>query len=158
MRRRLIATLAGLTIMFLLVASATASARIRITEIQFNPAGRDTGTNAHLNKEWIVIENTGTKKRTLTGWTVHDRGRGHVYRFGSFVLRPDEYVRLHTGKGRDTGVTGCNGHCFTSYDFHWDLDEYVWNNDGDAATIVNRVGSTVDRCVYRRASNSPTRC
>ncbi len=105
-----------------------------------------------------MVKNTGERRTSLDGWKLHDKGRGHAYRFSNITLRPGEYVRVHTGRGDDGAVTGCNGHCFTYYDFYWDLDSYVWNNDGDAATLKNRAGDVVDRCRYGASASSPRRC
>lgn len=139
-------------------AAAPALAAIEIARINFDPAGRDTGTRSHLNKEVVVIKNTGSRTRSLDGWKLNDKGRDHSYRFSGLSLGAGEYVRLHTGIGDDGAVTGCNGHCFTYYDFYWDLRNYVWNNTGDVATLRNRAGNVVDRCRYGAAASSPKRC
>ena len=47
---------------------AEAAAAIRFGVIQYDPSGADSGSNAHLNQEWVTIRNTGAKPRRLTGW------------------------------------------------------------------------------------------
>ena len=97
----------------------------------------------------------------MRGWKIVDRGRDHVFRFLPLLLEPGDTVRLHTGQG-DGGAPTCeegtecpeNAH----YDFYWKLDNYVWNNDGDRATLKNRAGEVVDRCAYTGSADSPTRC
>lgn len=155
MRRRIAVLLICLLVVGL---AAPASAAIRIKRINFNPPGSDSGTNRHLNREWVRIKNTGTRTRSLEGWRLQDRGRDHTYRFGELTLGAGEYVRVHTGRGQDSAVTGCNGHCFTYYDFYWDLDNYVWNNDGDRATLKNDDGEVIDRCAYNSSADSPKAC
>ena len=145
-------------VVVLISGAAPAFGAIELTRINYNPAGRDTGTRAHLNKEVVVVTNTGSRSRSLDGWRLHDRGRKHVYRFSDLTLRPGEYVRLHSGEGDDGAVTGCNGHCFTYYFLHWDLQHYVWNNRGDVATLRRSSGTIVDRCGYGLAASSPKRC
>ena len=61
--------------------------------MRYDPAGTDTGSNAHLNKEIVVVRNGTGKKRVLTGWTLRDP-EGHVYRFPATTLRPGRAVRL----------------------------------------------------------------
>jgi hypothetical protein len=151
-------TAACLAMLMVLGAATPAHAAIKIKKIAFDPAGTDSGTNAHLNKEWIKIKNTGTKARSLKGWKLHDRGRDYTYRFGELSLGPGEYVRVHTGRGQNSGVTGCNGHCFTYYDSYWGLENYVWNNDGDRATLKKPNGNVVDRCTYTASADSPQTC
>ena len=47
-------------------------------------------------------------------------------------------LKFHTGSGQD------------SFPHHryWGLDNYVWNNDGDTATIKKPNGRIADRCPY----------
>jgi hypothetical protein len=50
-----------------LALASPASAAIRITKIYFDSPGADTGSNTSLNAEYVVIKNTGTTRKTLTG-------------------------------------------------------------------------------------------
>ena len=108
--------------------------------MQYDSPGKDTGSNSSLNAEWVRVTNTTTKKRVLTGWTLRDRAR-HVYRFPTFVLKPARSVRVHTGKGANT-----------QRDLYWRQGWYVWNNDGDKATLKNKAGATVDTCTWADGS------
>ena len=82
-------------------APGEAASAIQFGKIYYNSPGSDTGSNTSLNAEWVRIKNTGTTTRSLTGWTVRDAA-GHVYKFGTFSLKPGTYVTLHTGKGTNT--------------------------------------------------------
>jgi hypothetical protein len=151
-----------LTAVVLVVAiSTSALAGIRIKRIAFDPPGEDSGTNRHLNKEWIFIKNTGDRDVQMRRWKIFDRGRDHIYRFGRVLLRPGDRIKLHTGRG-DDGAPVCmvGAPCpdYTSYDFYWGLDDYVWDNDGDAAILKSRRGRVVDRCRYKASSRSPMQC
>jgi hypothetical protein len=73
---------------------------VHINFVRYDPAGTDTGTNAHINKEIVVIKNGTGKARSLTGWTLRDTA-GHVYRFPATRLRPGHSVTVHTGKGHN---------------------------------------------------------
>lgn len=151
-----------LTAVVLAAGSTPAFAAIRIKKIAFDPPGRDSGTNRHLNREWILIKNTGPRAKQLRGWKVFDSGRDHVYRFNSIYLEPGDTIRLHTGRGSFDGApaceegTPCPEHAHN--DFYWGLDNYVWNNDGDRATLKRPNGTIVDRCAYDETADSPAHC
>jgi hypothetical protein len=91
-----------------------------------------------------------------------DRGRDHVYRFTSKLnLDPGDTIHLRTGSGDDGAPTcemgkPCPEHAH--YDLYWNLDNYVWDNDGDLATLKNHEGEVVDRCRYAASADSPKRC
>ena len=104
--------------------------------IQYDSPGRDTGSNASLNAEWVTIKNTSSRARTMTDWTLRDP-EGHVYRFPSFTLRAGRSVRVHTGDGRRD-----------ANDLYWGQENYVWNNSGDTAILRNRAGPRIDRCSW----------
>ena len=153
---------------FFLSAAAPANAALSITKIHFNPSGPDSGDSNHIRKEIVVIKNTGSRAVRLDGWRIHDAGREHVYVFGDrsrgddvFIdvrLRPGDYVRLHSGRGQDSATATTHGDVPTHYDFFWDLDDYLWNNDGDRATLRNRTKGVIDRCAYTASVSSPKRC
>jgi hypothetical protein len=73
---------------------------------------------------------------TLTGWTLRDTS-SHVSRFPDFRLRPGKRVTIHTGRGKND-----------RNDLYWRSRAYIWNNDGDTATLKNRRGHRIDRCHY----------
>ena len=156
------------TITMSLVTASSASAAIRIVKINFDPTGSDSGANRHLNREFIVIKNTGDRTRTIDGLKLHDRGRDHSYVFGdesqgedvftNIRLEPGGFIRLHSGQGQDSATATTHGDMPTYYDFYWDLDNYVWNNEGDRATLKNASGKVVDRCAYTASADSPKAC
>ena len=128
------------------VPVASAMATIKITKIQYDPPGDDSGTNASLNREFVIIKNTGNSRVTLTEWTLRDSA-GHVFTFGTFPLRGSGSVTIHTGSGNDD-----------RNDLFQDSDEYIWNNDGDTATLRNDEGNRVDRCRYPGGGDGSTAC
>jgi len=147
--------------MFIVVTAGPASAAMEIRRINFNPDGRDSATNSHLNREYIYLVNTGPQAQQLRGWKLFDRGREHVYRFGALHLEPGDTIHLRSGRGND-GAPVCEvgGSCpeNTHYDFYWGLTEYAWDNGGDRATLINDAGSVVDRCRYGASASDPKRC
>lgn len=132
---RLVVIVLGSTAI-LVGSTVAASAAIKIQRIVFDPAGSDTGSNTHLNKEIIVITNTGNRRVSLRNWTIRDTS-GHVYRFESVGIGGHREITVHTGTGSDT---------FNHK--YWDQDAYVWNNDGDRATLKRASGSVSDTCSY----------
>jgi hypothetical protein len=165
MRRTLVLVL---TAVLCVSAAAPATAAIKIKRIAFDPAGADSGTNRHLRRELVVIKNTGSRAVRVDGWRLRDRGGDHTYRFGDqrrgddvftdIRLRPGEFIRLHTGRGQDSMTATINGHKESYYDFYWDLDNYVWNNDGDRAKLIRPNGNVVDTCAYTATADSPRMC
>ena len=151
-------TAIGIVVVLVVGMAAPASAAIKILRLHFDPPGADDGSNASLNQEYIVIKNTGDTKRSITGWRLHDAGRDHVYVFGQTPLEPKECAVLRTGPGGDGRSLGGIPKCVGQRDRHWDLDNYVWNNDGDRATLKNRPGDIVDRCAYTASADSPVAC
>lgn len=116
-----------------------------ITAIYFDSPGKDTGSNASVNAEWVRIKNTTRTSRTLTGWTLHDAST-HVYQFRTFHLGAGKTVRVHSGSGSDTGAN-----------LYWHQG-YVWNNTGDTATLRNAAGKRIDRCRYTSSADPEARC
>ena len=114
--------------------------------MQYDPSGSDTGSNTSLNREWVKLVNHVRSAKNLTGWTVRDRD-GHVYKFGNFHLAPGQAVRVHTGRGTDTGT-----------DVYWDADSYVWNNSGDKVILRSWSGAKVDTCSWSSVGDGKVSC
>ena len=131
---------------FLLAFASPASAAIRFTKIQYESPGADTGSNASLNAEFVVIKNKGTRAKILTGWKLIDKRTppeaDRIYRFPTFKLRPGKSVKIHTGKGTNTAT-----------DLYWGKTTYVWGDDQDTAFLKNRAGRLIDKCSYVSTTN-----
>src|SRR6476620_192129 len=115
---------------------ADAAGSIQFRKIRYDSPGTDLGGKTSLNAEYVVIKNTGSTTRSLTGWTVRDKAH-HVYTFRSFTLKPGKSVKLHSGRGADT-----------SSNLYWDRGWYVWNNDGDKAILRSSSGALKDTCTW----------
>ena len=141
----------AVTVVSLAVAvapNASAVSHIRLTAIYFDSPGSDTGTNQSLNAEWVKIKNTTGHRKALTGWTLRDSGSStHVYHFPTFHLAAGAAVKVHTGHGTDG-----------AHNLYWGATGYIWNNDGDAATLKNANGVRVDRCSYTSADDPEVFC
>jgi Lamin Tail Domain len=120
----------------LVVMAGRGSRQHPISEIRYDSPGTDRGGKTSLNAEYVVIKNTGSTTRSLTGWTVRDKAH-HVYTFRRFTLKPGKSVKLHSGKGSDT-----------SSNLYWDRGWYVWNNDGDKAILRSSSGTLKDTCTW----------
>ena len=70
---------------------------VRITKVSYDPAGPDTGTNAHLNREWVTIKNFGQRIRQLRDWTLRDTS-GHVFHFPTLPAPPEHHRRRAHGR------------------------------------------------------------
>lgn len=124
--------------------SGTAASGVRIAVINFNSPGADDGGNASLDAEWVQITNTSSKTATLTNWVLHDAS-GHHFGFPTFGLKAHASVKVHTGSGTDT-----------SKNLYWGSTSYIWNNDGDTATLDNANGVKVDSCTYSGSGSRAT--
>ena len=138
MKKALVMTIAASLTLGL---ASPASAAIRITKIYFDSPGADTGSNTSLNAEYVVIKNTGTTRKALTGWTLRDASH-HVYKFPTFRLGAGKSVKVHTGKGANT-----------LGNLYWRSSSYIWNNDGDTATLKRSNGTVASRCSYTGAGS-----
>jgi hypothetical protein len=74
---------------------------------------------------------------------VRDKAR-HVFRIGSLALPAGATVKIHTGSGFDS---------FPNH-LYWGLSNYVWNNDGDKATLKRPNGIVADTCSYSGAGSA----
>jgi hypothetical protein len=119
----------------------------RITTVYFDSPGSDRGGNSSINAEYVRIRNVTKHRITLTGWTLHDSGDVHNYRFGRLALRPSAQVTVHSGVGH-------NG----PHARYWGQHEYIWNNDGDRATLRNAAGRRIDACGYTAADDPRVHC
>lgn len=115
----------------------TSSSAIKVEQIAFDPPF------GGLNKETIVITNTGTRRASINGWTIRDAA-GHVYEFRRGVwLGPHRQIRLHTGRGSDT-----------RHQKFWGRHQGVWDDDGDRATLKRPNEKVADYCRYSGAGSS----
>ena len=119
-----------------LAASAQRRPAVVVRKIFYNSPGSDDGSNASLNGEWVKLHNRSGHLVTLTGWTLRDRS-GHVYTFGTYRLGAHAYVKIRTGRGHNTQANR-----------YQRRGAYVWNNDGDRATLKNASGVVQSRCSY----------
>lgn len=112
-------------------AAAAARPTLKFTKIQYDAPGPDTRENSQLNREYVVIKNTGGKAVQFKNWTLRDAQR-HVYKFPAFKLRPGKSVVVHTGRGKNNAT-----HLYMNRGW------YIWNNDKDTATLRDALGAKV---------------
>lgn len=127
---------AGVALFGVTGPAAAAGPAIRFYNTQYDAPGKDTRTNAHLNKEWISIINASSSSVQLKGWTIRDKAN-HVFTFGTTTIKPNTRLLLLTGKGSPVP----NHRYYNS-------GNYIWNNDGDTAYLRNPAGATVDTCTW----------
>jgi hypothetical protein len=142
----------GLVMALGLVMAASAPAhaatvyRMQISEVWYNSPGPDRGENASLNQEWVLLHNTSGSSINLTHWTLRDKA-GHIFVFGSYMIKAHSYVKIHTGRGSGTQT-----------DRYWNRSWYIWNNTDDTAILRNQNGTTIDQCKYAGTSQGYVYC
>jgi hypothetical protein len=127
------------TVLVLVAADAEAAPRaacMKIRAINYDPAGADDATNAHLNRETVTLRNGCASSVTITGWTLRD-AQSNVYTFPTTTVGASSTVVVHTGRG-----TNRQGHRY------WQRRQYVWNNEGDTARLRRATGVLVATYTY----------
>ena len=117
-------------------AAAAAGPAVRFYNTQYDAPGKDTRTNAHINKEWISIINDTSSSIQLKGWTIRDKAN-HKFTFGTTTIKAHTRLLLLTGKGSPVP-----NHRY------WGSGNYIWNNDGDTAYLRNASGTLIDTCTW----------
>jgi hypothetical protein len=113
-----------------------ATPALKVSRVNYDPAGTDLRTNTMYNKETVTVTNTTGVARSLKGWTVRDM-QNHVYTFGNVTVKARGSVVLHTGSGTNTATQ-----------LYWRQSNYVWNNTGDTAVLRNSTRATVHSCKW----------
>lgn len=81
--------------------------------------------------EAVTVRNGGSAPADLTGWSIHDEGIKHTYKFpAGYTLAPGAAVIVRSGGPAGPGELG------------W-TNSFVWNNDGDTANLLNAGGTAV---------------
>lgn len=123
--------------------SASHSVTIAGPSVQFTSLQYRWGA---INTEWFRLTNSAKQAADLTGWTVRD-AQNNVYTFGSgYRLGAGQSVYVRTGKGTNTATNR-----------FWGRTAYVWDDNGDTATLRGRDGKVVDTCRYG-AGGTATAC
>jgi hypothetical protein len=93
--------------------------------------GAVTVTALDCQAEAVVVRNGGPAPADLTGWSLHDAGAIHTYRFpAAYTLGAGASVTIRSGGPAAPGEIGWTG-------------QNVWNNTGDTASLLNAAGSVV---------------
>jgi hypothetical protein len=117
-------------------AGAAVRSPVTIHEIYYNSPGSDRGGNASLNAEWVDLRNSSASPVTLTRWTLRDTAN-HVYTFGTYRIGPHADLKIHTGHGSNGPANR-----------YWQHSWYIWNNNGDHATLENAGRTVMSACSY----------
>lgn len=93
--------------------------------------------DAHLDDEYVVVENDGAEDADLTGWTLDFDDR-QTYEFPEgFVLAAGESVTVRSGEGEDSDS-----------ELFADFGRPVLNNEGDTVTVFDADGEVVAQRAY----------
>lgn len=127
---------------------------VRIAYVRSNPSGKDLATR--LNEEYVAITNRGINSVNMSGWLLSDV-KSHVYQFKHAIggkywsLGPGEYVFVHTGSGTDTYTPPVSGHP-GRFQVYWGNGWWIWNNEGDVASLYDSSGNLVHRYTVSNAA------
>jgi lamin tail-like protein len=117
-----------------LPATVDAASCVRIIGGVFNSPSNDNFM-PYLNGEYVVIRNSCSTYRVMTGFRVTDYGTKHTYYFPTgYRIYPGYNVKLHSGLGTNT-----------RYHLYWKRGYgAVWNNTPpERAYLRNRYGTVV---------------
>ncbi|MGB9941246.1 MBL fold metallo-hydrolase [Methanosarcina sp.] len=89
-------------------------------------------SDLNLQDEWVQISNKGSSPVSLNGWKIEDEGNKHTYTFQSYTLNTGTTVTVFTGKGTNSAT-----------ELYWQLDDPIWNNDGDTAYLYDDSGKLI---------------
>lgn len=105
-------------------------AALEITGIDFDPPGAD-------DDESVTIINSGADPIDLAGFVLRDESSVNRFDFPAITLAPGGELLVVRGCGDGEGST-----------IPWCTDQPIWNNDGDAALLLDEVGRIVDILRY----------
>ncbi|WP_292372036.1 MBL fold metallo-hydrolase [Methanosarcina sp. UBA411] len=91
-------------------------------------------SDLNLQDEWVQISNTGSSPVSLNGWKIEDEGSKHTYTFQPYTLNAGSTVTVFTGKGINSAT-----------ELYWQLDDPIWNNDGDTAYLYDDNGKLISK-------------
>ena len=100
-------------------------ATLEIIAIDHDPPGSDEA-------ESVTIANTGDAPVDLEGFVLRDESSVNRFEFPSLEIAPGSDIEIVSGCQTDDDGT-----------FTWCADQPVWNNEGDTALLLDRVGRIV---------------
>jgi micrococcal nuclease len=105
-------------------------AAIEISEIEFDPPGRDSD---NPNEEWVRIVNREDQPVDLSGWVLRDESTRHrLVLPDGLQLGPGGGLTIHSGCGTATAT-----------DLYWCATDPVWSNGGDTVILQLPDGTIV---------------
>ncbi|MCD6522445.1 MAG: lamin tail domain-containing protein [Candidatus Diapherotrites archaeon] len=127
---------------------------IRIIKVHNKANGRTI--HERLLDEYVVLENRGYKPIKIARWKIKD-AQGHEYAFPEtlangepYEIKHGQYVFLITGPGTDRFYPGTKYHP-PQYQFYWNRGWFVWNIDGDTASLYDDKGRLVQKFIVPSA-------
>lgn len=132
----LVLVVLSVTTALVTTSAAQAAGGVIIYKAYYDSPGTDRGSNSSLNAEYIVLKNTASYTKTITGYRLSDAA-GYRYTLPTTRLSSGKTVYIHTGKG--TNRYGKR---------YWGRTWYVWNNSGDKAYLRSPRGTLLDSCQW----------
>lgn len=113
---------------------------LHITSFHANAPGDD---RENLNGEYLRIANIGTRPVDLAGYTLQNH-RGMRLTFPAATLPVGHTVMVLSGRG-----TNSLDPSLGPVRFYWQLDDAIWGNRGDTATLRSPRGRVEDEVEYK---------
>lgn len=132
-----------LALLMPLPAGAQASGDLRIMEILPQPDGTQG------QREFIELANRGTAAVNLVGWRLRDAPVGAAnstndFTFPAFTLQPGQRLVVWSNGSQDGGFT-----------FSQSPSKTIWNDAGDAASLLDPSGTLRDWVGYGSTQQAP---
>lgn len=99
----------------------------------------------NASKESVLINNSGVTAVDMDGWTLSDESGNEFTGFSGVDLGPGETVTVYSYDTLEDG--DCEASEGPEYERCWD-SQYVWDQDGDTATLANSQGELIDALTY----------
>jgi hypothetical protein len=149
-RTKLLAAVTGAAllaggIVYAAMPADAATADVQFSRIDYDSPGKDTRSNASLVAEYVRLTNRSPFAVNINKWTLVDKA-GHKFTFPNHTLGAHRTVYVHTGHGTNGRNPAGKP---DSARLYWNSGNYIWNNDGDTATIRSGSGRVYDTCSWK---------
>jgi hypothetical protein len=156
-RTKLLASIAGAAalaggIVYAAMPADAATADVQFSVIYYDSPGKDTRSNASLVAEYVRLTNRSAFPVNLAKWTLADKA-GHKFTFPSHAVGAHRTVYIRTGHGTNGRTPAGKA---DSAQLYWNSGNYIWNNDGDTATLKSGSGRVYDSCSWKTGHVSTT--
>lgn len=94
-----------------------------------------------IQRDLVVIENLGSKPLELTGWVLTSEAENKSFTYPNFTLAPNDKAAVICGKAAKTKAAAMTLDGLKAFS----TKKYLWDSNGDAATLTNAKGQIIHR-------------